>query len=134
MKHSKIQRWRLDPLQLCAPPTVQVRLECVRVRASIVKKTRELHSQARGGELIAYDALGAVSRAERIGNWLGNTFCYALHHQGPFCAALLVQVGRQLSRFPPMLPDALQCGAAHALCALLMPFQPHNLVSTEHTT
>ena len=40
----------------------------------------------------ALDSRDPMSRAEAVKDWLLNKFGYSLLHQGPFCAALLLQV------------------------------------------
>lgn len=47
------------------------------------------------------DSRGEVTRAEGVKDWLLNKFGFCLLHQGPFCAALLLQV---LAHVFPMLP------------------------------
>jgi hypothetical protein len=38
------------------------------------------------------DSRRAMSRAEGVKDWLLNKFGFCLLHQGPFCAAMLLQV------------------------------------------
>ena len=124
--------WVCALVALACVPDVQVRLYCVRMGAAISKKAKELSHQDASGELIAYDSLGEVSRADRLGNWLGNTFCYALHQQGPFCAALLMQVcihvSLAMSGGIPMLCHMMTVSVAWPSC--LMHVQEATVSST----
>ena len=44
------------------------------------------------GEMVtALDSRGAVTRAEAVKDWLLNKFGFCLLHQGPLCAAMLLQ-------------------------------------------
>ena len=44
------------------------------------------------GHLVtALDGRGAVTRAEAVKDWLLNKFGFCLLHQGPMCAAMLLQ-------------------------------------------
>ena len=86
-------------------PVWQVRLQGVKRLAELRKREQELESlSVRDDALLAYDSLGAVSRAENVGLWMGNAFCYALLHQGTFCAGLLLEVSSAHS-----LTDARDC-------------------------
>lgn len=61
--------------------------------------------------LLKYDHRMVTSRAEAIGLWLGNTFCFSLLTQGPFCAGILLHV--RPTSLQPSAPhsDARHCGA-----------------------
>ena len=48
------------------------------------------------------DSRGALTRAEAVKDWLLNKFGFSLLHQGPFCAALLLQV--RPASTPPSIP------------------------------
>jgi hypothetical protein len=80
---------------------VQLRLQGARRVAEIRRQEKEVQRKARKcttreqlveNKLLEYDKLSLVSRAESIGYWIGNTFCYSLLTQGPFCAGILLQV------------------------------------------
>jgi hypothetical protein len=81
-------------------PVTQLRLQGARKIAQIQRQREELTkkahecatSQLSGNELLEYDKHSALSRAESIGYWIGNTFCFSLLTQGPFCAGILLQV------------------------------------------
>ena len=87
-----------------------MRLQGVKRLAELRKREQELKSlTVRDDALLAYDSLGAVSRAENVGLWMGNAFCYALLHQGTFCAGLLLEVSSAHSLNDAR--DCVQCGA-----------------------
>ena len=74
-------------------------MTAVRWNVALAKKRKELNAHEQGNglggasdRLLAFDDMGGISRADNVGAWLSNCFSYALFVQGPYCAALLLEV------------------------------------------
>lgn len=76
----------------CVCACVQLRLNATKKYAEYAKMRAEMDKANSTDVFLPYDATGPGSRAEFVGLWFGNTFTFALFHQGPYCAALLLQV------------------------------------------
>ena len=84
---------------------MQVRLQTARKVAELARQKKEaLETKKQDvSALLRYDHRAVTSRAEAIGLWLGNCFCFSLLTQGPYCAGILLHVRHR---------------SQHQLCAL----------------
>ena len=96
--------------------SMQGLLELMRQYTNLQRKKQHIHNLKEPGNHVSLDDRGPLTRAEGVGHWLVHKFGFALIHQGPFCAALILQVRLVHARAEAGMPTP-SCAAS--VCAML---------------
>lgn len=83
-----------EPVSRCVDTLagIQDLLGLMREYENLLRKRGHVHDLAANKPFSSLDDRGPLSRAEDVGRWLVHKLCFALIHQGPYCAALVLQV------------------------------------------
>eukprot|EP00892_Ulva_mutabilis_P005977 jgi/Ulvmu1/3751/UM174_0008.1 len=66
-------------------------LELMRQYENLNRKRMHVHDLHEKRGFVGLDDRGPLMRAEEVGHWLVHKLCFAMVHQGPFCATLILQ-------------------------------------------